>query len=120
MSSRPTAPSAAQANSERGCAITTVAMRSRRSSTEAVAAEPNASMADADSGGSTVRGGPDGCIEIDWSLTGAPYDLRSEQYGSRITAWRLETAESIGVAIAVGLLALMLVLAFLGKNVVAQ
>jgi hypothetical protein len=77
-------------------------------------------MTDADSGGSTVRGGPDGCIEIDWSLTGSPYDLRSEQYGSGMTALTLETAESIGVAIAVGLLALMLVMAFVVKNVVAK
>jgi len=95
-------------------------MRSRRSSTEADDAEVNASMTDAGSGGSTVRGGPDGCIEIDWSLTGSPYDVRSEQYGSGMTALTLETAESIGVAIAVGLVALMLVMAFVVKNVVAK
>ena len=92
MSSRPTAPSAAQANNERGLAITTRAMRLRRSSAAAVDADPNASRTDAGSGGSTVRGGPDGCIEIECSLTGSPYDVRSERYGSGMAALTLATA----------------------------
>lgn len=67
-----------------------------------------------------MRGGPEGCIEIECSLTGSPYGARSERYGSSMTALTLETAENIAIAVAVGLVALMLVLAFVVKNITAK
>jgi len=77
-------------------------------------------MIAADSAGSTVRGGPDGCIEIEWSLTGSPYGVMLERYGSSMTALTLDTAKNVGIAAAVGLIALMLVMAFVVKNVTAK
>src|SRR3954447_321011 len=117
MSSRPRSPSAAHAWSERGFAITTRATRSCRSSIAAVAAALNAATTAGDSGGSTVRGGPDGCIDTECSLTASPYDARFRRYGSNMTALTLDTAKNVGIAVAVGLVALMLVTAFVVKKV---
>ena len=80
-------------------------------------ADVNASVTAAGSVGSTVREGPDGCIEIECSLTGSPYDLRAEQYGSRMVAVTLESAKSIGITVVLGLVALMVVIALVVKNV---
>ena len=77
-------------------------------------------MTAGDSGGSTVRGGPDGCIDIECSLTGSPYDVGFRRYGSTMTAMTLETAKNIGIAVAVGLIALMLLMAFVVKNVTVK
>jgi hypothetical protein len=77
-------------------------------------------MTAGDSGGSTVRGGPDCCIDTECSLTASPYDVRFRRYGSKMTALTLETAESTGIAVAVGLFALMLLMAFVVKNVTVK
>ena len=74
-------------------------------------------MTAAGSAGSTVRGGPDGCIDTEWSLTGSPYDLTAERYGSSMAAVTLESARSIGITVVIGLVALMVVIAIFVKNV---
>src|SRR3954453_10411675 len=120
MSSRPRSPRAAHACSERGFAITTRATRSCRCSTSAPTAAFKAAMIDGDSGGSTVRGGPDGCIDTECSLTASPYDRRRRRYGSNMTALTLEAAKNTGIGVAVGLIALMLLTAFVIKNVTVK
>lgn len=59
-------------------------------------------------------------MEIECSLTGSPYDAAAERYGSIMFAMTLETAKSIGIAVVVGLIALMLLVGFIVKNVVAK
>jgi hypothetical protein len=77
-------------------------------------------MTAGDSGGSTVRGGPDCCIDTECSLTASPYDVGLQRYGSKVTALTLETAKSTAIGVAVGLIALMLLMAFVVKNVTVK
>ena len=67
-----------------------------------------------------MRGGPDGCMDTECSLTGSPYGATSRQYGSNMTALTLEAAKNTGIAVAVGLIALMLLTAFVIKNVTVK
>src|SRR3954447_10813337 len=86
----------------------------------AAAAALNAATTAGDSGGRTVRGGPDGCMDTECSLTASPYDARFRRYGSNMTALTLETAKNTGIGVAVGLIALMLLTAFVVKNVTVK
>src|SRR3954447_24591753 len=86
----------------------------------AAAAALNAATTAGDSGGRTVRGGPDGCMDTECSLTASPYDARLRRYGSNMTALTLEAAKNTGIGVAVGLIALMLLTAFVVKNVTVK